>query len=192
MQYSTKLKVFIVALIATVVLGKIGCYYLDKKYDTYRRPWAFSDDPGKPLLVGQWRGICIDPDQVAHQVEMEIFSPTTESERWKRVSRKRGKRDRSSRTFFDGMAVLTTNGKRDTCELWGGLDKADGHEIHFQFRPKSGVHPPGFNLNLLKGQWIGDAIDLSVEFAWFRPDGSSFYSSEDPRHEVVGKLVLKR
>ena len=126
MQYSTKLKVFIVALIATVVLGKIGCYYLDKKYDTYRRPWAFSDDPGKPLLVGQWRGICIDPDQVAHQVEMEIFSPTTESERWKRVSRKRGKRDRSSRTFFDGMAVLTTNGKRDTCELWGGLDKADG------------------------------------------------------------------
>ena len=192
MSYPTQIKVFIVGLIVLVVLGKVGSYYFDNKYDTYRRPWAYSSDPAKPLLVGKWQGTCTDPDQVVHQVEMEIFFPTTDEERWKRVSGRRNKRDRSSRTFFDGMAVLKTNGKRDTCELWGGLDKPDGHDIHFQFRPVSGVHPPGFNLNLLKGKWQENTIDLSVDFAWFLPDGSSHYDSADPRHDTNGKLLLTR
>lgn len=101
-------------------------------------------------------------------------------------------RNRTDRTFFDGIAILETNGSRDTCELWGGLDKADGHEIHFQFRPINDVHPPGFNLNLLDGKWQGDAIDLNVIFAFFKPDGSSFYSSEDPKHDMKAKLVMSR
>jgi hypothetical protein len=192
MQYSTKIKLLIIGLVASVVLGKIGCYYFDKKYDTYRRPWAYTSDPTKPLLVGKWQGACTDPDKVVHRVQMEIFEPLSDEERWKLNSRKRKKRNRSSRTFFDGTAVLTTNGKRDTCELWGGLDKADGNYIHFQFSPVNGVHPPGFNLNLLEGKWQENTIDLSVDFAWFRPDGSSFYSSEDPRHDMKGKLLLTR
>ncbi len=192
MSYSTKIKVFIIGLVAVVVLGKVGCFYFDKQYDNYRRPWAFSSDSTKPLLVGKWQGSCTDPDQVVHKVEMEIFSPTTDEERWKRVSSRNVKRDRSSTTFFDGLAVLETQGKRDSCELWGGLDKADGQGLHFQFWPISDVHPPGFNLNLLNGKWKDDTIDLSVEFAWFRPDGSSHYDSADPRHEMKGKLLMTR
>lgn len=192
MSYNTKIKVLIVGLITMFLLGRYGCYYADKKYDTYRRPWAYSSDASKPLLVGKWKGSCTDPDYLVHQVEMEIFVPTTEEERWKRLNQKRPKRNRSSRTFFDGMAVLEVNGQRDSCELWGGLDKADGHKIHFQFRPLSNVHPPGFNLNLLEGEWKGDQIDLKVDFAWFRANGSSFYDSADPRHDKQGQLILHR
>ncbi len=192
MKYSTKIKLFIALLLASVIFGRFGCYYLNKKYDTYRRPWAYSNDASKALLVGKWQGTCIDPDQISHKVEMEIVVPMTDDERWNRVFQKRIKRDRSSPTFFDGFAVLETNGQKDTCELWGGLDKANGHEIHFQLSPISKVHPPGFNLNLLKGNWQDNSIDLAVDFAWFRPDGSSLYSSEDPRHDTKGKLVMSR
>jgi len=181
-----------VLLLASVLLGRYGCYYLNKKYDTYRRPWAYSNDPTKPLLVGKWQGVCTDPDGINHKVEMEIFEPITEDERWERFNQKRSKRDRSSRTFFDGFALLEVNNKKDSCELWGGLDQADGHKIHFQLSPLSQVHPPGFNLNLLRGDWQENTLDLTVEFAWFRPDGSSFYSSEDPRHDTPGRLVLSR
>ncbi len=192
MSYSTKLKVFVIGLIAVVILGRYGCYFINKKYDTYRRPWAYSADASKPLLVGKWQGSVTDPDNVVHKVEMEIFVPMTDEERKSRLFQKRIKRDRSSRTFFDGMAVLEVNGKRDSCELWGGLNEPDGHQIHFQFRPVNDVHPPGFNLNLLEGTWQEHTLDLTVDFAFFRPDGSSFYSSEDPRHDQKGQLRLKR
>lgn len=190
MNSSNKIKWLIVGLIAAVVLCKAGCFYLDKKYDTWRRPWAY--DSSKPLLVGKWQGRCLDPDGVAHQIDLEILLPTTDDERWKRVNRRHAMRNRTDRTFFDGIAILETNGSRDTCELWGGLDKADGHEIHFQFRPINDVHPPGFNLNLLDGNWEGNTIDLAVTFAFFKPDGSSFYSSEDPKHDMKAKLVMSR
>jgi hypothetical protein len=192
MQYSTKLKWFIVAFLAFMILARVGCYYAEKKYDTYRRPWAYSDDPAKPLLVGKWKGECKDADQVVHKVELEIFEPMSEDERWAKVFRKRGRRSRKSATFFDGMAVVETNGKRDTCEIWGGLDKADGHEIHFQISPVSEVHPPGFNINLLKGSWQENTLDLAVDFAFFRPDGGSFSDSADPRHDFKGRLVMAR
>jgi hypothetical protein len=192
MTYSTKLKFFIIGLITTVILGRYGCYAFDKKYDTYRRPWAYSSDPNKPLLVGKWQGSVTDPDNRIHKVEMEIFVPMTDEERKSRLFQKRIKRDRSSRTFFDGMAVLEVNGHRDSSELWGGLDEPDGHQIHFQFRPVNDVHPPGFNLNLIEGNWTGNNLDLDVTFAFFRPDGSSFSDSADPRHDKIGKLMMTR
>lgn len=192
MSYSNKLKIFIVGFIVVVVLSRYGCYIIDKKYDTYRRPWAYSDDPTKPLLVGKWEGSVMDPDGVRHGVEMEIVVPITEEERQKRFSNKRIKRDRSSPTFFDGMAVLAVNGHRDSSELWGGLDEPDGHLIHFQFRPVNGIHPPGFNLNLLEGNWQGNTLDLEVTFSFFKPDGASFYDSANPKHEQKGKLLMAR
>ena len=192
MRNSTKLVLSLAGLGALLYFGRLGCFYAGKYYDTIRRPWAYAGDPGKSLLVGHWQGACTDPDQVAHQVKMEIFVPTTDEERWRRFSQKRIKRDRSSPTFFDGLAVLETGGRRDSCKLWGGLDKADGHGIHFQFSPLSGVHPPGFNLNLLKGTWQGDSLHLSVTFSFFRADGSSFYDSADPRHSTEGVLKMVR
>ncbi|MCF8247883.1 MAG: hypothetical protein K9J37_22170 [Saprospiraceae bacterium] len=192
MSHPIKIKVAIVGVILLVVLSKVGCFYFDKINDTNRRPWAFSSDASKPLLVGKWQGSVTDPDNRIHEVEMEIFVPTTDEERWKWVSRSHIKHDRSSPTFFDGMAMLEVNGHRDSCELWGGLDEPDGHQIHFQFRPVNDVHPPGFNLNLLEGTWQEHTLDLTVDFAFFKPDGSSFYTSEDPRYDQKGHLMMKR
>lgn len=191
--YNTKIKVLIVAVFALALFGRYGWYYLDKKYDTYRRPWAYSSNPDSPLLVGRWSGVCTDPDKVVHKVNLEIFEPQSDEERMKKFNRRpRKKRSRSSATFFDGIATVEANGKSHTCELWGGLDKADGHRIHFQLRPLDDVHPPGFNLNLLEGNWQQHTIDLSVVFAWFRPDGSSFSDSADPRYDTKGRLLLTR
>lgn len=191
MAYATKLKIVIAAVFALALFGRYGYYLIDKKLDAYRRPWAYS--PDAPLLVGRWQGACTDPDKVTHKVELEIFEPLSDEERKEKFNkRRRKKRSRSSSTFFDGIAVVTVNGSRDTCELWGGLDKADGHQIHFQLRPLDDVHRPGFNINLLKGDWQQHTIDLSVDFAWFRPDGSSFSDSADPRYSTQGQLQLKR
>lgn len=192
MTYSTKIKWFIGGILMTAILGRTGCFYAKKYYDTYRRPWAYARHAGQPLLVGRWQGSCIDPDQVTHRIDLEIYHPTTDEQRWRRLSGRRIKRDRSSPTFFDGAAILSTGSRRDSCELWGGLDKADGHEVHFQLRPVHDKHPPGFHPNLLKGTWQGDEIDLTVEFAWFREDGSSFSDSADPRYSTPGKLLLQR
>ncbi|MFN4255064.1 MAG: hypothetical protein ACK4Q5_08685 [Saprospiraceae bacterium] len=192
MAYSSKIKLFIVGLIAVAVLGRVACFFANKKYDTLRRPWAYSDDPTQPLLVGRWQGSVTAPDNIVHKVDMEIFEPTSDAERWKRLSQRRIKRDRSSRTFFDGVAVLETNGRRDTCELWGGLDAPDGHAIHFQLRPLHDVRPPGFNLNLLEGEWQGHTLELAATFAFFRPDGSSYSDSADPRYEQKGRLPMNR
>lgn len=192
MGYSSKLKVFIVGLIAVVILGRYGCYCVNKKYDTYRRPWAYSSDANKPLLVGKWQGSVIDPDNIVHKVEMEIYEPLSDEKRKKRFQQKRIKRDRSSRTFFDGLAVLETNGRKDSCEIWGGLDAPDGHQIHFQLRPVNDMHPPGFNLNLVEGDWQEDTLVLAVTFSFFRQDGSSYSDSADPRYEQKSTLMMSR
>lgn len=188
----TKTILVFTGLLLLVMSGRYACFYYERYNDNYRRPWAYSADAGKPLLVGKWKGVCIDPDQVSHSVDMEIFEPISDAERWKRMGKSRRKKSKKDLCFFDGMAVLGVGGKRDSCELWGGLEKADGQKLHFQFSPISGKHPTGFNLNLLNGTWQGNQIDLSVEFAWFQPDGSSHYESDDPRHNTPGRLVLHR
>ena len=192
MSYPTQLKIFIAVLLLAVVGGRFGCYYFQKHYDTYRRPWAYSRDPNQALLVGRWSGTVTDPDGVQHLVEMNILEPITDEERWQRVWRKRSKRDRSSPTFFDGLVLLSTPGRRDSFELWGALDKPDGHALDFQMRPIRGVYPPGFNLNHLSGIWTKDTLDLTVVFAWFRSDGSSYSDSADPQHNQKGHLILRR
>ncbi|MBL7825452.1 MAG: hypothetical protein JNJ57_02400 [Saprospiraceae bacterium] len=192
MTYRNKLLFLIIGLAGVVLLGRYACYFVDKKYDTIRRPWAYSSDPSKPLLVGKWQGSVLDPDNNAHEVFLEIEEPLSDEKRKNRFFQKRIKRNRSSRTFFDGMAILASRGRRDTCEIWGGLDQPDGNQIHFQFRPLHDVHPPGFNLNLAEGVWQEHQLELSISFTWFRPDGSSFSDSADPRFEQKGVLKMTR
>jgi hypothetical protein len=190
MTYATKLKFLIISVIAFYILSRIGCYYINKKYDTVRRPWAYATD--KPLLVGKWKGQCMDPDKDVYDIDLEIFKPMSEDKRWARVMQKRIKRDRSSTTFFNGIAIATHRGVLDTFEIWGGLDKADGDEMHFQFRPLDDHHPEGFNLNLAKGKWQKDNMNLSVSFAYFTKEGYSHYESDNPKHEQLGLLKLSR
>jgi hypothetical protein len=192
MPFLNKTTLVVVVVIAAVVLGRYGCYYLDQQYDTYRRPWAYSNDPNKPLLVGKWKGTFRDPDQIDHNIQLEIFEPLSDAKRKKRFFEKRIKRDRSSKTFFEGMALIESQGRRDSFEVWGGMEKWDSNDLHFQMRPVHEPHPPGFNLNECKGTWMGNTIQLRILYSWFRPDGSSFYSSEDPRHNTDGNMVLER
>lgn len=195
MTYANKIRLLVAVVVLLALATPLASFYGSKYLDTLQRPWAYSSDPATPLLVGAWRGTCTDPDHMAHAVEMTVYEPLTDEERWQRAyagRSSRRKKSRKSNTFFDGMAVLNTHGRRDTCELWGGLEKASGHDLHFQLSPVSGVHPPGFNINLLKGRWQGDTITLTVSFAWFNADGSSSYDSADPRHNTDGHLVLVR
>lgn len=192
MRFSTKTIFLIIGLIALVALSKYGCYAFDKKYDTYRRPWAYSDNPDKPLLVGKWQGSVTDPDGRLHHVELEIVEPISDEERMKRLFRERPKQDRSSPTFFEGMAILEANGHSDSCEIWGGLDEPDSHQIHFQFRPVNDVHPTDFNLSSAEGNWQENTLELEVSFAFFLENGASYSDSADPRYEQKGKLIMAR
>lgn len=192
MAYSTQLKLLIAAVLAFALLGRVGFYFFNKHSDLDRRPWAYTDDPRKPLLVGKWRGAVTDPDGVIHQVELEIEEPLSDAERQKRFSQRRIRRDRSSPTFFDGTATLETRGRKEPCEIWGGLDKPDGNQVHLQFRPLDDKHPPGFNINLAKGRWQENTLELDVSFAFFKNDGASFSDSADPRFDQQGKLLLSR
>lgn len=192
MEYSRKGLFQGSVIVAVLILSRLSCYFIDKQYDYYRRPWAYSSDPNKPLLVGKWKGAFTDPDQIDHSVWIEIFEPTTAEERMKRFAHNRVHTDHSSPTYFEGLALMESQGRRDSFELWGGLKKRDGHELHFQMRPLKDKHPPGFNLNECRGNWNGDAIDLNLTYSWFRPDGSSFYNSADPRFSAEGKMVMGR
>lgn len=191
MTYPTQMKLLIGGLLLLFIFGRYGCYYADQAWDAHRRPWAYATD--KPLLVGQWRGTCIDPDGITHTIDLEIFAPMTDEERMDRVNRRpKRKRSRVSATAFDGMALISTPAWRDSFELWGGLDAADGHTLHWQWRPTTGTHPAGFVINNLKGEWRTDELDLVAEFAWFRPDGSSHYDSANPKHEQNARMLLRR
>ncbi|MBK8558208.1 MAG: hypothetical protein IPL65_21855 [Lewinellaceae bacterium] len=192
MQYSGKLKLLILGVFAFTLLGRISCYFIDKKYDTFRRPWAYSDDPNKALLVGKWQGSVTDPDGIRHSVNLEIVEPVSDDERQQRFSQKRIKRDRSSAVFFDGTATLEVNNRKTSCEIWGGLDAPDGHRMHLQFRPMDDSHSPGFNLKFAEGSWLENTLDLETGFVFFKPDGSSFSDSADPRFEQKAKLKMTR
>jgi hypothetical protein len=190
MTYSNKIKFTIIAVIGFYILSRVGCYYINKKYDTIRRPWAYAID--KPLLVGRWKGQCTDPDNFSYKIDMEIFKPMSEDERWARFMKKRIKRDRSSTTYFNGIAIATHKHILDTFEIWGGLDKADGHEIHFQFRPLDDKHPEGYNLNMVKGKWQGDELNLTTSFSYYTAAGYSHYESDNPKHNKDAALNMKR
>jgi hypothetical protein len=123
---------------------------------------------------------------------MEIFVPETDEKRWKRATRKRSSKARRDLLFFNGLAVVTAHGQRDSCELWGGLEDAQGRNFHFQMAPLNGRHAKGFNFNLLKGNWNGNTMELEATFVWIKPDGSSFSDSADPRYETPGYLKMQR
>lgn len=192
MRSPTKVILLIIGLIALFILTRYGCYAIDETYDTFRRPWAYSDDPDKALLIGKWQGSVTNPDRVLHKVEMEIFVPRTDEERLGRLFQARSTQDRSSPTFFDGMAIVEVNGRRDSCEIWGGLDEPDGHQIQFQFRPFYDKHPTGFNLSSAVGNWQENSLELDVSFAFFLENGTSYADSADPRYEQKGKMVMTR
>lgn len=173
-------------------LFRQGCYYFSYAMDTYSRPWAYSKDPNKPLLVGHWAGDYVDPDGKKHHLEIEIVPPTTEAERWDKVNRRRKRKGRRSTTSFDGTAVIVQGNTRDTLELWGGLEKARGTALHFNIRPLDDHYPIGFQLQEAKGEWLGNRLKLSGSFTYHKADGSGYWSSEDPKFEKIVSFEMTR
>ena len=190
MKRSNRAILILVLTAFSLFAGRYGCFYLGKYQDRYRQPWAYG--PG-PLLVGRWEGVCMDPDGQPHRVYIDIDEPMTDQERWKRLGRPHRKKGaKSDPRFFDGAGVVENAGRRDSCRIWGALEQADGQALHFQIRPLKEPATPGFNLKFLKGRWTGEQINLSVDFVWIKPDGSSFSDSADPRYSTQGQLALHR
>lgn len=116
-------KVFLILAVAVglLMVFRYGCFQASLAYDAYSRPWAYG---AEPLLVGVWSGELRDPDGTNWKIRLEIFEPTTSEERWRRIDRPRKVAPRTERTFMDGIACTGSGRRRDTLEIWGGLDEA--------------------------------------------------------------------
>lgn len=185
-------KVFLILAVAVglLMVFRYGCFQASLAYDAYSRPWAYG---AEPLLVGVWSGELRDPDGTNWKIRLEIFEPTTSEERWRRIDRPRKKRSRTERTFMDGIAVLESGSRRDTLEIWGGLDEVSAPtKLHFQTKTLNDVYPLGFQLGNADGQWTGTELRLSCGFIFHRADGSGYYDSEDPRFEYRAECMLKQ
>jgi hypothetical protein len=182
------------AILGSVFAARYGLFHFGKQMDVRQRPWAYSNDPTKPLLVGKWTGSCQDPDGAVHEVALVIVPPLTDEERWHKLGKRRGKRNYRPKGNFDGTAVLKASGKSESCTIWGAIDPPDGNRIQLQISPvdDNAKRPAGFNVRALEGIWNGDALEVTVEFVYIQPDGSSFWNSDDPRHNFKGRLVMRR
>ena len=191
MSYSNKIKWFIIGIFLFAI-GIRYAYYAFTKYDDKSdRPWAYENTSGH-RLTGIWKGKVTDPDGIVQEVEMEIINPFDEEKEKKRIFSKRIKRDRSDKSFFEGTSTIKWKGKIKDYEVWGGLREPNETDLHFQWRPLDDEHLPGFNLNLAKGSWEGDQLKLSIEFSFFTKEGFSRYESDNPKHNQLGTLVMKK
>ncbi|MEZ4904057.1 MAG: hypothetical protein R2822_21080 [Spirosomataceae bacterium] len=189
----------ILALIGLAALswGVYECkYYGDYWLDTYQRPWAYSRDTNTPLLVGKWQGSFIDPNGIKKQIDVEIFVPTTDEERRTKASRRRRKRHVAADTrSFDGMATVSSRLGEEVYEIYGAVKKENHHQLHFNFRPqdeKKRILPNFTLLEAKEGSWQNDQLQLLLTFAYHKADGSSFWSSANPRHSKQSPTILIR
>jgi len=187
----------ILGILAALSWGVYACkYYFSYWQDLQSRPWAYSRDPNAKLLVGKWQGTFKDPDGVSKTIELQIFEPVTEKESQKKATkspRRRGSRE--NKRAFDGVATASSSLGIEKYEIYGGVEKEDDHALHFNFRPedeKKRVLPNFTLLEAQKGNWQDDALNLTMAFAYHRADGSSFWSSTDPRHAKKAVVKLKR
>lgn len=191
----TKTLLILAVFLVGVIMLKYGCYFFYQKYDKYRFPWAYSSQPDE-LFVGKWKGDYTDPDKIAHHLEMEIFVPITAEERWEKAFRKKRKRSRSqkSKTFYEGIAFITTNGVVDTFEVWGGLEKTLPpcalKSIHFA--PIHDYKKQGFYINSPVSKWEKNKISMLTTMAYHDGKGSSKWSSDDPRLNQETKIILEK
>lgn len=186
---------FLLVMAGISVVGYKTCYWFETWRDHRNYPWAYSEKDSK-RLVGEWNGNFTDPDGVSHSIQMTIVDPVTEEERERRI-RKRSRRSRvrnKSYTGFDGIALITTNGKVDSMQVNGSLGTVTP-PCDFKARVSPAIddnHLVGFELNQLDGTWKEEQLHLKATFAYFRPDKSSFYDSANPKHQFTFPFVLKK
>ncbi|SEI44334.1 hypothetical protein SAMN04487995_0775 [Dyadobacter koreensis] len=192
------LLLFILAL-AFISWGVYQCKYYYSKWSDYGdRPWAYNRDENAKLLIGRWEGSFKDPDNVSKNIKLEIFEPTTEKEREAKASRKSRRRSgipTKNKTGFDGIANVTSRLGTEEYEIYGSVEKDDFHKLKFSFRPIDEAKRvlPNFTMSEGRtGRWQDDQLTITFAFSFQKADGSSFYSSADPRHEKTATVTLSR
>lgn len=177
---------FLLVILAILSWGLFECNYSFSYWmDVYQRPWAYSRDENAKLLVGHWEGSFADPKGIKKNITLEIFIPLTDEERKKkagsRSQRRNGLGSSENKRAFDGQAIVTSQLGIERYEIYGGVEKDDFHQFHFNFRPedeKKRVLPNFTLLEARKGSWQNDDMSITLSFAHHNADGSSSYSSE--------------
>ncbi|WP_157634644.1 hypothetical protein [Spirosoma panaciterrae] len=190
---------FSLALLLLVLLGLgVLSFYGSMFFDRYQRPWAYSTSA--PLLVGHWKGQYVDPDNIAKTIELTIFDPEPDAKRWSRALSFRGRRKGRRRTgaskrSFDGQAIVVSRLGREMYAVNGSVDKDDYHRIKLTFDTETSRNfekPTFYLLFGQDGRWYNNELTCKLDFSYRRKDGSSFWSSADPRFGKQTRLTLHR
>ncbi len=200
MSRGTRLLVVIVALIALSWAVYECKYYYSYYADLKDRPWAYSRDENTPLLVGTWQGEFRDPDNIAKTIRLTIEPPVSEEERSRNAARRTRKRSsfsRTDKTGFGGTATVASVRGKEAYELSGHVRTEDGHQLGpIRFSTDDGRGPirNSFRLQAASegGTWQGDALTLTLGFAYTTKTGSSYWSSADPRFNKKVTVHLSR
>jgi hypothetical protein len=193
-------KGLLILLISAVAIswGVYECKYYYARWSDYRNsPWAYSRDQNAKLLVGTWEGKFTDPDKIDKTIRLEIFVPRTDEERKAKAGRRWKRASYSSRNknTFHGLATVNSRLGTEVYDITGAVEKDDIHRLHFSLGAadeQKRVLPHFALLQATEGEWNDDYLTLTFSFGYKRPDGSSFYSSADPRHAVKARVKLSR
>ncbi|MBL7817822.1 MAG: hypothetical protein JNL70_22630 [Saprospiraceae bacterium] len=180
-----------------VIVGLGYCKYCGSYgMDLLQRPWAYSTDKNAKLFVGKWEGSFKDPDSVSKKIEVEIFLPTTDDERWNKAFRKTRRRSvgtHESKRSFDGRATVTSPLGTENYEIWGSFENTDFRQFSFQVVTEKNLPVANFYIQGAKpGVWEGDKINMTTAFNYRKADGTGFYQSSDPRFEQKASFTVKR
>ncbi|OJV12583.1 MAG: hypothetical protein BGO21_02210 [Dyadobacter sp. 50-39] len=189
-------------VVAAFSWGVYECkYYYSYYADLKDRPWAYSRDEKKPLLVGRWQGKFRDPDNVSKTVLLTIKLPVSDQERASKAARFRGKQQRfashNEKKRFAGSATVTGASGTETYEFHGQVRTEDGHQLGtIQFYTAEGMSQVRTNFNLHSavegGRWNGDKLTLTVGFTYTTATGASHWNSSDPRFDKKVVIHLSR
>jgi hypothetical protein len=174
---------FVLLLIGLAALWGIyeGKYYFSYFSDLQDRPWAYNQDEKAPLLIGKWAGNLKDPNGIVKSLKIEIFEPTTDAERQKNATRRKGRGSNRNKQAFDGTATVTSALGQEEYEIYGAVKKSDYHQLEFNFRPLDEAKRilPNFTLFAASnGLWQKNDLNLTLSFVYHNADGSSTSTSE--------------
>lgn len=179
-----------------VLIFGVVRFYAGKYFDRSGRPWAYSETD--PLLIGRWKGAYQDPDGIGKTLTLDLFEPEPDAKRWNKAfstRRRRGRHRSPSKRSFDGKASVVSRLGREEYEIYGSVDEDDYHQIKLSFRTDNSKNfaTPNFYLFAIEEtHWQGNDMTGKLMFSYRRKDGSSFWSSGDPRFSKRVPISLKR
>ncbi len=188
----------LLVLVIAVSWGMYECKYYYSQWLDYRNsPWAYSRNENAKLLVGKWTGAFKDPDQIQKTIKLEINKPLTEAERATKAGKTWKCASYSSRNKnkFHGVATVISKLGTEKYVIHGAVNKDDCHKLQFSFQSeneKNRVLPNFALLGAKNGIWQDDELTITFNFSFLRADGSSHWSSEDPRFEKKVTTTLTR